>query len=365
MRAMNLPTAVLLMLLTVAAQAADRNIALAGTFEEGRILSGSQPLEGLMIQTLPDPQSGSEILQITDGGLGPTAGADTKVMPKEYVGDELVLPRAGQYFLRSKIYYEKNYTKLNPDATDRPRSGINLAQVGEMAPFDDEGWLGFSLHLPDNFQHENGVHDHRGSIMLLSVHATPDATFFQVTSFVPEGDTVAHWFVMLQTNPKMVKEGTGTVKSYIDLGPVTADLGRWTDFVVRFRSNPFSQTTNPKTAGIAGAMDATFEGNKGILQVWKADGPEDSDGNRSMVLKVNKVNTPVGLVPAATEKLRLSFRIYKYGWKYNPTTVTRPVWVGFDELRYGSAGRHGTLYEDVLPGGSRPSDSPPMAPVLL
>jgi hypothetical protein len=365
MRAICLRIALLLVTLSLGSHAAARNIALAGTFEEGRILAASLPLEGLQVQTLPDPQVGSEILQITQGGLGPTAASDTKVVPKEYVGDELVLPRAGEYFLRSKISYDKNYSNLNPGDADRPRSGINLAQVGEFPAFDDEGWLGFSLHLPENFQHENGVHDHRGSIMLLSVHATPDATFFQVTSYVPEGETVAHWFVMLQINPKMVLEGAGTVKSYIDLGPVTADLGRWTDFVVRFRSNPFSETTNPRAAGISGAMNATFEGNKGILQVWKAEGPEDTDGNRPMVLKVDKVNVPVGLVPSATEKLRLSFRIYKYGWKNNPTTVTKPVWVGFDEFRYGSAGRDGTRYPDVLPGSARPSDSPPMPPVLM
>ncbi len=74
------------------------------------------------------------------------------------------------------------------------------------------------------------------------------------------------------------------------------DLGKWTDFVIRFRVNPFSVATNPAKAGIPDSIDQVFEGNKGIFQLWKSEGNVDGQGNRKMVLKIDKVNTPVGLV---------------------------------------------------------------------
>jgi hypothetical protein len=122
----------------------------------------------------------------------------------------------------------------------------------------------------------------------------------------------------------------------------------WTDFVIRFRENPFSVDTNPAKAGIPNAMDKLYEGNKGILQVWKAEGPVDSRGNRKMSLKLDLVNTPVGRVPHATDKRVLSFRIYKYGWKNAETDVKGPVWFGFDEIRLGFANA-GATFADVAP----------------
>ena len=129
------------------------------------------------------------------------------------------------------------------------------------------------------------------------------------------------------------------------------DLGKWTDFIIRYRANPFSVRTNPFSKGIPNAKNRTYEGNKGILQVWKATGTEDRNGDRQMVSKINLVNTPIGLVPQASERIRHSFRVYKYGWHNNPTDVAGPVWFGFDEIRQGLAWRHGTGYSDVHPSG--------------
>jgi hypothetical protein len=119
-------------------------------------------------------------------------------------------------------------------------------------------------------------------------------------------------------------------------------------------------------------MDKEYEGNKGILQVWKAEGSVDSDGNRNMVLKIDKVNTPIGLVPRADDsKIAHYWRIYKFGWLSNPTTLTRPVWFGFDEIRQGLVARDGTTFEDVLPSGAacttdcEPMETKPSPPTNL
>jgi hypothetical protein len=96
-------------------------------------------------------------------------------------------------------------------------------------------------------------------------------------------------------------------------------------------------------------MNRMYEGNRGILQVWKGTGDTDADGNRKMQLMIDKVNSPVGLVPHATTKIIHHWRIYKFGWHSNPTTLTHPVWFGFDEIRQGLVARDGTTFADVAP----------------
>ena len=44
-------------------------------------------------------------------------------------------------------------------------------------------------------------------------------------------------------------------------------------------------------------------------------------------------SAPGTLVPHATTNIKSLWRIYKYGWLVNPTTLTHPVWIGFDEIR--------------------------------
>ena len=152
----------------------------------------------------------------------------------------------------------------------------------------------------------------------------------------------------------------------IDLGPVSADKGKWTDFVFRYRFNPFSVATNPAAVGIPNSKNQLYQGNEGILQVWKAEGPIDLGGNREMVLKVDKVNTPVGLVPHATDKIKHLWRIYKYGWiAKNPTTLTHSVWFGFDEIRQGLVDRDGTSFGDVAPTGVVGGSGAPSPPASL
>ena len=344
------------------AWAGDR-VFLEANFESGAIQPAStrETQDSFYIQTLPNPQINGEGISTGAGGFGPETNWDTRVVHSEIVGGHTVLPRAGDYFLRSAIYWDKDYNVLNGFNDDRPRSGMNFAGTGAGKAFqhDEEAWIGFSVFLPANWEHEHGVHDHRGSVMLLSLSdQTRAASAVALSVWTPPGSETSHWQIRIQINDSAV-QGSSQSQEWVSLGSIQPDLGKWTDFVFRIRSNPFTKSTNPAKEGIQDSMDMLFEGNRGILQVWKSDGPQ-----RAITEKISRVNTPIGYVPHATRPIEVSFRIYKYGWRRNPTTVKGPVWVGCDEMRYGTTERHGTGFDDVIPRGESQINRAPMSPKI-
>lgn len=349
-KAMGRKVVVLLAVFVQSIAIAGENLRFVGDFETGGVGSNGAIHDGFYIATLPTQQKGAEYLRNNDTDFGPSSGADTRVVRSEVVGNETVKPRRGQYFLRSEVFRTKNYLQLNNNSKNRPRSKVYLSNPDHRVNFDEEGFVGFSIFVPENFESELGVRDHRGAITLFTMTSEETEQLVDLGQWVEAPDTEAHWWVRYWTATDNGKGGS-TVKS-VDLGPVSADAGKWTDFVFRYRFNPFSSTTNPATAGIPNAMNQTFAGNKGILQVWKAEGPANELGDRKMVLKLDKVNTPVGLVPPATDKIVHRWRIYKFGWLSNPTSLTRPVWMGFDEIRQGMVDRDGTAFADVAPSGA-------------
>jgi len=336
--------------LTGAANAQERKLHFVGDFESGQIPAKGSTHDGFYISTLPAPQSGNESLHTGDSNFGPTTAADTKVISSEVVGGETVRPRNGKYFLRTEVFRTKNYLELNNFAKNRPRSKIYMSDPAHRIDFDEEGYVGFSVYTPKNFEHELGVKDHRGSSMVFDMSSDSSNTLLNLGVWVEAPAVEAHWFLRIWTDDGSVQDDSANLQ-LLDLGPVSADIGKWADFVFRYRFNPFSVTTNPAAAGIPSSKNRVYEGKKGILQVWKAEGPVDGDSNRKMVLKVDKVNTPIGLVPHATEMIRHYWRIYKFGWLANPTTLTHPVWFGFDEIRQGLVNRDGTTFADVAPAG--------------
>jgi hypothetical protein len=352
---------------------ADDRLRLHGTFDAGRLSVAGSHNDGFYLQTLPDPQGNVDYVSVSDGGAGPNSGLDARVVSTDRVGDEVVTPRKGDHFFRGAIYYDKDYSRMGinqSDGRNKPRFILRAGGDDIQFNFDEEGYLGFSIFTPRNYEHENGVSGRRGGVQLLSVNTHPDRTLYLLYQFVGNGDSKAHWWLMHNTSDFSVTEG-GAKSVWVDLGPVEPDLGKWTDFVVRFRFNPFSVDTNPALKGIAESRNQNYRGNAGIFQVWKSEGPADESGTRAMTLKINKVNTPVGLVPHESDQIIHSFRMYKYGWHYNETTVKGPVWNGFDEIRLGSVERDGTTFSDVHPTGMNcinekcsfdpdvPSDTPP------
>jgi hypothetical protein len=345
-------TAPLLMgvMLAGPAVAQESKVFFVGDFESGRIQSTGSRHDGFYVGTLPDPQRGDEVLVSGKSDFNPSTNADTRVVASENVGGETVRPRKGQYFMRSQLYRTKNYLVLNGYAKNRPRSKISMSHDSFEIDFDQEGYAGFSIYVPRNFEHELGVRDHRGESALFIINADSSRTLVHLGVWVEAPATEAHWFLKTWTSSTTINED-GARAQLFDLGPVSADIGKWTDFVVRYRFNPFSVGTNPAAEGIPNAKNQFYQGNKGILQVWKAEGPADGNGDRKMSLKVDKTNEPIGLVPNTLQRIQHTWRIYKYGWIVNPTTLTHPVWFGFDEIRQGLVERDGTTFADVAPTG--------------
>lgn len=353
---------------------AQENVRFNGSFESGQLKTAGSRTDGFFLQTLPDPQGGVDYVNVGSGGAGPDSGLDARVVSRESVGSEIVRPRKGNYFFRGAIYFDKDYSRMPANINEdrnKPRFTLMMGDEDLRFDYDEEGFLGFSVYTPRNFEHELGIKDFRGGVTLLSTNPKTESTAWSLKPFVAEDQNEAHWWFIYNTNDTSTREGDS--KIYVDLGPVRADIGKWTDFVIRFRLNPFSVDTNPAALGIDDAKDKLYEGNKGILQLWKGEGSVDEDGNRKMVLKLDLVNTPVGLVPLASERIHHSFRQYKFGWHHNPTTVKGPIWFGFDEIRYGLVDRDGTSYSDVHPAGlpcpegcsaktARPSETKPNPP---
>ena len=328
---------------TVNAQAA---ILFDGRFESGRINTNGTTPDGYLVQTY----DGSSYVGVTSGGAGPSSGYDTRVVASESVGGDTVTPRDGAYFIRSEIIKSKDYTAYSGNGgLDKPRSNIAMSASNFRTNFDEENWVGFSVYLPSNFEHEVGTKGRNNSIQIYTQYATTtQATQFALVSYVPTGETVTKWFI------EYFVDATSTTESYlvrqdVDLGVVTDDLGKWTDFVIRYRINPFTTATNAST--ITNGKNQTYQGNKGILQVWKASGAVDSNGNRTMTRVLNIENAPVGLVPHTSNLLVNALRIYKYAWKTQPTSVVGPIWMGFDEVRAGKA-LSGVSYDDVAPASA-------------
>jgi hypothetical protein len=333
-----------------------RDVWLTSNFSTGQIQNTTGTQDGFWVATLPVNQVGSDWIGTGSGGFGPSSGYDSRVVASEVVGGVTVLPREGSYFMRSEIFYDKDYRGINNYDTsaeyspgtaawiqDKPRNSYILTNTSQRATYDEEWWVGYSIHIPHNWQHELGVRDHRGNSGTLAVNASPSRTFFSIQDYTPSGTSITQWHLQYYVGDSSTFE-SGATSTRVLIDSFQHDIGNWTDWVIQFRVNPFSVDTNPAAEGISGAQDKTFQANKGILRIWKQSGV-----SRQMTLVFSVYNAPMGLVPTTAENMRLFFNQYKYGWRRNNTTITTPIWKGFDSIRYGSALQHGTGYSDVHP----------------
>lgn len=319
-----------------------------GDFESSKIQSASSKIDGIFLQTLRSISPHSYV-GLGDGGASSTDPFDTKVVSSETrdLGNgkrESITPRTGRYFMRSEIDRNKNYTTFTGnDGQDKPRSGISVSNEANRFNFDEEGYIGFSIYTAQNYQHETATLGVPGAIQLLSINPTTQSSFISFSQYAT-GSTSnkAHWIISLHVNDRSIYDGKeyGTTLINYDLGSVDLDKGKWTDFVIRYRANPFKVTTNPKAAGIPGSTDKSFLGNKGIFEVWKTQRTSTGSSFKKLV---SRVNQPVGLVPRPDKKLHHGFRIYKYGWKKNPTSVLQKIYFAFDSIRFGAVKNHPNL----------------------
>jgi hypothetical protein len=369
------------------AMQASAGVRMDAGFETGQIQAKDGVVDAGLIRTLPDPQKGDETFTSGSGGCGPSSNCDLRVVKSETVGGETIQPREGDYYLRMLLDKSKDYTGLN-GGKPKPRNAFSQHQEDIFGTdWDEEAWMGFSVFIPSNYEHETAAPTTHHSLTEVGVDST--ANLFKLVLQNKSSDGSTRWYMKYYTNDSAVSNlASGTVEKDAVLGFVNADLGKWTDFVIRFRANPFSTPTNPVTEGIANSRanpnhpKGQWPANTGILQVWKSTGPVDANGNREMRLAVDVENVPVGLVPPQNYQgrslIHYNIRSYKGGWQgYNgkPTSVNGPIYIAFDGYSFGETMADGAGYRDVHPtgmactqgcpgGGLGEEASKPKAPIL-
>lgn len=349
---------------------AEQELTMVADFESGRILPNTGPRDAGFIRTLPEPQRGDETIGTAQGGCGPSSNCDTKVIRNASVDGQDVYPRNGNFFLQMLLDIRKDYTGLN-GGLPKPRNSLTWHNDIYRWDFDVERWIGFSLFIPVGFEDET----ENAGITFTEIGTDSSAHLAKLMIGKRGSDPDSRWYLEYESSDK---SATNDGKVIIDMGSIEPDKGKWTDFVIRLRANPFSTTTNPARLGISGAIDRQFAGNKGILQLWKSAGVVDPQGNRRMVNKIDIVDRPVGLVPATVQgknQLKFEARLYKGQWQGNKgrtSSVIGPqIWVAWDEIRFGDA-RDGIGYQDVNPSRLPCTDacaegddlSRPLPPVL-
>ncbi len=334
-------------------------VSIKAGFESGQIQPKTERVDGFWVTTLPENQSGSASIRTGAGGGDANSGWDLRVVKSETVGGQLVKPRNGRYFARFLIDKSKNYKELN-DGLNKPRNQLHALADRTAFDFDTEVWLGVSIFVPVGHEDET-LNDARGGITLVGTNTDSSATFFSLRIQTSTNDNKSHWVIRSHTDDSSVEDSVES-KTFTDLGSVRPDIGKWTDFVFRVRANPFTVDTNPAKKKIPNSKNRLYLANRGILQVWKSVGQVDSSGNRNMKLKMNILNSPVGLVPGTTNGKSLfstSLRTYKAQWQTHNSSVKGPIWLGFDEYRAGQAIRDGVGYSDVHPAGRACTDQCP------
>lgn len=340
-----------------------------GDFEDGQVNAVTSVDNGFRVRTLPNTQSACEFTVVDAGGAGPSSALDFLVVAGgATLGADTVDARAGTYFAKTGLTYSKDYSDINGAAAcadvslDKPRGALTLDYDPHAAEFepDTEVWMGVSIYLPSDYEHEiASSSDVRQNGLLYINPNDTNKTFMVLSLWRNAGEAGDHWYLKLYTSATSLTE-SGVTPERIDLGGTIedSDIGRWTDFVFRIRINPYAAgvTCNPSTGAgtgctaVTGGRNASFTGGNGILQVWKSSGT--AEPNRTMSLEVNRTSTAIGLVPSedlSNRYQQISIRQYKYGWKKNTTNVTGPVHIGFDEFRFGAASEHSTGYDDVHP----------------
>lgn len=367
-----------------------RNVFWNGAMANGRVGPGALLGLGFMgckyepeggVDSWAGPKNGGDSGPIDAGSVA--ANLDQRVVNTDSFGGVTIQPRRpGTYFMRQRIYYTKQYECMNnhhdPDAHwDKPRCYWTPTENQTGHDYDREVWLGFSVFLHPDLPHDLlAPRGHNGGPALCTMEASDNFSQAIMGIYKPPasdpgryvgsdfGDNHFHWHMWVATDDQSVNQpaheyGTPKTMTY-DFGDIEDDLGMWTDFVWRYRFNPFAVSTNAATKG---GRNHVYEGNKGILQVWKSVGAY-VDGNRNRVMErvLNIFNAPVGCVPHATLRLCGARQgVYHYGWKHNATSSTAPRYYAHAQSRWGfrkppEAGeiftQFGTKDTDVNPSGA-------------
>lgn len=271
---------------------------------------------------------------------------------------------AGKYAM--KAYLNKNtsptpYRTMLQTAWDTTSDPAN--QTDTHARFFEDSWIGFGIYLPSkgpgnwqqastNYEILAQWHDaHRpfpppswdkeeskNPLFSLSVTSKPNPpTRHWKVNFLGESKTP--WPILGSPRPWHYESS----KSF-DLGPIDADLDKWTTWVIRIRWNFWKVgSTNNKANWEVGWYDNVAGSPKcGLVQVWK---------NGKLVVD----QSPIQVEANDNAGPAFSVGLYK-GWRTQATRdadhdVTDRL-MYFDEFRYGGKG---ASFADVSHDRSQPA----------
>lgn len=337
----------------------DRKVYFTGTFETTRSSDGKRVLQakesvndGFLVLTMKSIAGTCDSESFSYGGNadGDSPAVDSYVVADGATigGDTGVASRSGSGFYKASLVYDRSYkgitnsdTKCNdPTSPDSARMALYMSDTPHRIDYDSEVWFGFSVYIPSTWEIETGVTGNRSEAAILEIPVGPTTGGGTTASNSPltlslrtaSGTNYTSWILKTNDSATTINSNNDTTMTETALGTgsivAQGDVGVWTDWVIHFRANPFTSTTNAST--ISGGENFSYGGNRGILQIWKSVG-----GARTMTQVHNVNGAPFGLVPRSGYRLVLQPRIYKYGWRKNPTTVDGPVELGFDDIRFG------------------------------
>lgn len=291
------------------------------------------------LNALPEPQN-SPTQFWSGSGVQNGSGGDTPIVTsydiKQVTGEtnypedlvpsgEVVTPRAGTHFLVMRIDKRKRYDGYLNSGTgnepwlDKPRCSMSFngdAPDNRVDAWDDVYWTAFSVYVPENFEVDSGENFFKGRNIGLGEfgYRAGYNHFVPHIGLVKKGtDSDASWVTEAYTNPD--GDWYGSNKLGIGFGLITEDRGQWTDWVYRFRANPFSVPTNiPNDLNFSNAVPGDYPANQGILEIYKSVGPKTG---RYMKKVYSRVNQPFGTAPSSRNggTRILNTRVYKHSWK--------------------------------------------------
>ena len=334
---------------------------------------------------------------------GPGSNHMTRWESNYTVNGSTITPRRpdGTYFMIQEMQRSQDYWNINGYADgssngfNSPRSHMSALQnPGDykwIPDCEDEVWFGWSMFIPLNHGVENGPAENTqrtnehwylthspGEYHILISEKTwgdyaskpggnPDDEYTYHLRYAANGEEGGSWLTTDSTLVKGVRTDNGMTQRFntesTDVSPYwirdwdyASDRGVWTDWVVRYKSNPFTNQTTQTGSEFTFAVPGTYPGGGGVLEIWKSLG-----ASRIMTKVFSLTGAPVGLPPSnRAGGVSLSVRQYKFGWKYNssgsplPSTIDPDsngdplVSIGKDEIRWGFSS-DGCGYQDVHP----------------
>lgn len=331
----------------------------SANWETGQHQPNGSLVDGGFPTTLPLPPIGGEGICIVDNSRGndpltslsgtiAVTTSDTVVInggtPEE------ITPRAGNYFLRIELPMDIEYGPNNGDYTcldpikDRVRGSLSFSNPTYRGFFDVEYWMGYSMFIPTDWEIDqatpNGNLNAR-TVQIFELGTDSASTNMEMGITTPlSTSTESSYKFRYNVNATNSSEANG-VETYID--SLEHDRGVWTDWVIRFRWNPFLETTvvaDNVSLFRGRTIGGTYEGNKGIVEIWKEVG-----ASRTFTKVFSRVNQPVGVIPHEyfyggvwTGPMLAVHKNYNFTWdKLNDgsqSTSTRngPIILAWDEF---------------------------------